>query len=102
MRGNASVSGLVVHLAVVTALAGGCDTPQAVQDEIACTNLCGCFAVDQEECVAECIVDFSPVADDCAICITTFANECSMLLDECETPCSGGTQALEIEGGGSR
>lgn len=107
MTGNAWLVRLVVGAVGVSAgaLATGCETPQSVQDEIACTTVCRCFStggpLDEDACITECVGDLGPVSDECFTCINTFANECTALAEECSGAC-GPSQARELEEGGSR
>ncbi len=81
------------------ALAAGCDTPQAVTDEVACTTVCKCFTSlpsEQDECVTDCIGDLGPVSDPCAACIAEHANACSTLIADCQAQC---TSAQPTTGG---
>jgi hypothetical protein len=96
MRGDAWVRALVVGALALTA---ACDTPQAAQDEVACTTVCRCFTTlpsEQDECVTECIGDLGPVSDPCAACIAEHATECSTLIADCQAEC---TPAVPNTGG---
>lgn len=81
-------------------MAAACDTPQAAQDEVACTTLCRCFATlpsQQDACVTECIGDLGPVSDDCFACVGEHAETCSTIFDDCAPACFAGPVPLEEE-----
>lgn len=82
-------------------LVGGCETPQAVLDQMACESACRCIASplprEQAECASACVADLAPVSEPCADCIFEHADRCATIDNDCGPLCSPTTDA-----GGSR
>jgi len=56
-----------------------------------CDAICDCFGAQiGPDCPAECAADFPMPSAECVSCATRNANNCQLLEDECEAPCTGG------------
>jgi hypothetical protein len=77
----------------VLVLALGCDRPQEVIDQQACSVLCDCIGdpspQGQEQCIEVCVSQLGPINEACQACIGDNVERCSLIESECEEPCVG-------------
>ena len=88
--------------AVVFGAVAGCQIPEEVQSEIACTTVCTCLGggVGLQRCIDGCIADGSlgRAPEDCFECIQAHAKTCSTLENDCEPLCATPQPVPEDDG----
>ena len=76
----------------VVLLVGGCEIPDDVKVQMACTTVCTCFGggLSVETCTDACVDDgeFRALPEDCFECIQAHANQCKSLESDCEPVCA--------------